>query len=73
MEQIGIVKEIDRLGRICIPKDIRNLFLLNKEVQLIITPDGLLIRNTEYVLVKKDLLKLKKLSHSGIDKVRDRI
>ncbi|MBR2432003.1 MAG: hypothetical protein IKB23_03715 [Clostridia bacterium] len=60
MEQIGIVKEIDRLGRICIPKDIRNLFLLNKEVQLIITPDGLLIRNTEYVLVKKDLLKLKK-------------
>ena len=60
MEQIGIVKEIDRLGRICIPKDIRNLFLLNKEVQLIITPDGLLIRNTEYVLVKKYLLKLKK-------------
>ena len=60
MEQIGIVKEIDRLGRICIPKDIRNLFLLIIDVQLIITPDGLLIRNTEYVLVKKDLLKLKK-------------
>lgn len=55
MEKIGIVKEIDNLGRLCIPKEIRSLLNLNKDVQLIITTDGLLIRNNEYVLVKKSL------------------
>ena len=60
MEQIGIVKEIDRLGRICIPKDMRNLFGFDKEVQLIITPNGLLIQNAEYVLVKKASVKAEK-------------
>ena len=54
MKNIGVKKEIDKLGRICIPKEMRNLFKLYGEVELQITDDGILIRNPEYVLVKKD-------------------
>ena len=54
MKNIGVKKEIDKLGRICIPKEMRNLFKLYGEVELQITDEGILIRNPEYVLVKKD-------------------
>ena len=53
MEKIGIQKEIDHLGRLQIPKDIRTTLALKDQVELIITPEGLLIRNPEYVLIKK--------------------
>ena len=51
-EQVGIIKEIDNLGRIVIPKEIRERLSLDKKVEIIITKDGALIRNPEYVLVK---------------------
>ena len=54
MDKIGIKKEIDKLGRICIPKEMRILFNLEKEVELQITNEGILIKNPEYVLVKKE-------------------
>lgn len=54
MESIGVKKEIDKLGRICIPKEMRCLFQLNGEVELQITPEGILLKNPEYVLVKKE-------------------
>ncbi len=47
MKVIGVRKRIDRLGRICIPKDMRELFVLNENVELIVTEDGILIRNPE--------------------------
>ncbi|MBR6728070.1 MAG: hypothetical protein IKM08_07725 [Clostridia bacterium] len=53
MEKIGIQKEIDHLGRLQIPKEIRTILALKDQVELIITSEGLLIRNPEYVLVKK--------------------
>lgn len=53
MNKIGIVKEIDALGRLCIPKEMRKLFGLNSEVSLIVTEEGILIQNPEFVLVKK--------------------
>lgn len=52
MKNIGITKEIDDLGRLQIPKEIRLRLGLNKNVQLIVTPEGLLIKNDEYKLVK---------------------
>ena len=52
MENIGIIREIDNLGRLCIPKEMRTLLGLKKEVELIVTPQGVLIRNPAYVLVK---------------------
>lgn len=55
MEQIGITKEIDDLGRICIPKEIRVQLGIEGKVELITTKEGLLIRNPKYVLVKKDM------------------
>jgi len=54
MERIGIRKEIDKLGRICIPKEIRNMFNLECNVELQITNEGILIKNPEYILVKKE-------------------
>ena len=50
---IGITKEIDSLGRICIPKELRTRFKLEKEVELVTTPEGILLKNPEYILVKK--------------------
>ncbi len=53
MENIGIIKEVDNLGSVVIPKEIRSLLKLDKEVELVVTADGLLIRNPKYILVKK--------------------
>lgn len=51
VKSIGIVKEIDDLGRLQIPKDIRITLGLNKKVQLVVTQDGLLIKSEKYKLV----------------------
>ena len=37
MESVGVKKEIDKLGRICIPKEMRKLFNLECEVELQVT------------------------------------
>lgn len=50
---LGIVKEIDNLGRIVIPKEFRDRLMLEKQVELVLTKDDMLIRNPEYKLVKK--------------------
>lgn len=52
MNRIGIKKEIDRLGRIVIPKEMRCLYGLADEVELVITEAGILIRHPQYHLVK---------------------
>ncbi|MBR4034915.1 MAG: hypothetical protein IKJ04_08900 [Clostridia bacterium] len=52
MEKPGVKKEIDNLGRICIPKEMRKLYGFDKEVELIVTPEGILIRNPKYILVE---------------------
>ena len=54
MDKVGVKKEIDKLGRICIPKEMRKLFALENEVELQITKEGILIKNPEYVLVRID-------------------
>ena len=54
MEKIGIIKEIDNLGRLQIPKEIRTRLGLGKKVELIVTTNGLLIKSNEYQLVKLD-------------------
>jgi len=54
MKKIGVKKEIDKLGRICIPKEMRKLFNLENEVELQITDEGILLKNPEYILVKRE-------------------
>ena len=53
-EKVGVIKEIDNLGRIVIPKEIRERLLLDKKVEIIVTSEGALLRNPEYVLVRLD-------------------
>lgn len=51
--EIGIIKEIDSLGRIVIPKEFRERLGLEKRVEVVLTTNGVLIRNSEYDIVKK--------------------
>ena len=57
MKKIGVKKEMDKLGRICIPKEMRKLFNLENEVELYITKEGILLKNPEYILIKKENVK----------------
>lgn len=41
---LGIRKKIDKLGRICIPKEMRTLFKLDDDVELLVCDDGIFIR-----------------------------
>ena len=52
MDKIGIIKEIDSLGRLQIPKEIRNRLGFTDTVEFVVTKEGLLIKSTEYELVK---------------------
>ena len=52
--QIGVIKDIDNLGRLVIPKEMRDTFKLDKSVELVVTEEGVLVRNPKYKLVEKD-------------------
>ena len=47
MKAIGLIKEIDKLGRLAISKNVRERMGLNGKVELIMTKEGLLIRKCE--------------------------
>ena len=49
---VGIVKEVDKLGRIVIPKEFRERFGLTEYVEIVATEFGVIVRNPEYKLVK---------------------
>ena len=57
MDKVGIRREIDKLGRICIPIEMRKLFHLENEVEIQATSEGVLVKNPEYILVKKEEYK----------------
>lgn len=54
--RIGIRRKIDSLGRIVIPKEYREFYHLgdNEEVSIIDTPEGILITNPNYKMVKTE-------------------
>ena len=52
--KIGVIKEMDNLGRLVIPKEMRETFKLDKIVELVVTREGVLVRNPKYQLVEKD-------------------
>ncbi len=54
MNEIGIVKEFDKLGRLVIPKDLRERYGFVERVEILATAEGILLKNQEYVLVKKE-------------------
>ena len=53
-EYVGIIKEFDKLGRIVIPKDLRDRYALDNRVEIVATEQGVLIKSPEYVLVKRE-------------------
>ena len=53
-KEIGVIKEIDRLGRLVVPQEIRQRLGLEDKVELVLTAEGLLIRNVAYELLKRE-------------------
>ena len=53
-ERVGMMRKVDNLGRIVIPKEYRDFYHLNHndEVFIIDTTEGLLITNPKYKTVK---------------------
>ena len=51
---IGIIKEFDKLGRIVIPKDLRERYGFYDKVEIVATENGVLIQNPKYVLTKRN-------------------
>ena len=53
MDSIGIIRELDKLGRVTIPKEWRDLFKLERPLEIVATTEGVLIRNPKYKLIEK--------------------
>jgi len=53
-KSVGVIKDIDNLGRIVIPKEFRDRLGLDKGVEVVLTKEGVLIRNSKYELVMKE-------------------
>ena len=51
---VGITKEIDALGRLVIPKEIRERYCLTQFVEIVLTEEGVLVRNPRFQLMKID-------------------
>ena len=51
---IGIIKEFDKLGRIVIPKELRDRYGLHGKVEVVATKDGILLQSPRYVLTERE-------------------
>jgi len=56
MHIIGIPRKVDNLGRIVIPKELREVYNIEKNTTLFIcsTPEGILLTTQKYKLVEMD-------------------
>ena len=54
MEFLGINRYIDSLGRLVIPKEVRDLYKLYDIVEIVPTDEGVLIRNPKYKIEVKE-------------------
>ena len=57
---VGIIKEIDKLGRIVIPKEYRERYGFSDKVEIVATQYGVVLRNPEYELVRVEKLHSEK-------------
>lgn len=48
-----MIKQFDKLGRLVIPKELRERYALNERVEIVATSEGVLLKNPEYVLTKR--------------------
>lgn len=54
MTPIGIIRKVDDLGRIVIPKEIRKFYHIdaNDKIEIITTLEGIILRKPEYEVRK---------------------
>ena len=52
MNNIGLVRAVDKLDSLVIPKEMRDLYKLNDDVEILATDEGILIRNPKYKVVE---------------------
>lgn len=53
MKAVGVIKEIDKLGRIVIPKELRERYGFDDKVEIVATKDGVLLQSPQYVLTER--------------------
>lgn len=58
-DTVGIIKDMDDLGRVVVPKEFRERYALKKRLEIVATPEGVLIRNPEYKLVRIEKEEIK--------------
>ena len=51
---VGIIKEFDKLGRIVIPKELRERYGFWEKVEIVATENGILIQNPKYILTERN-------------------
>ena len=53
MKSLGLIRKIDNLGRLVIPKEIREVLFLeeNSSVEIILTTEGIILRPASYEVV----------------------
>lgn len=56
MTTIGRFRKIDKLGRLVIPKDLRDFYHINENtpIEIVATQNGILIKTPDYFVIKKD-------------------
>ena len=57
MRSVGIIKSFDRLGRLVIPKELRDRYGLVGDVEIVATEEGILIRSPEFLLARREPLE----------------
>lgn len=58
-DTVGIIKDMDDLGRVVVPKEFRERYALKKRLEIVAIPEGVLIRNPEYKLVRIEKEEIK--------------
>ena len=53
MKAVGVIKEFDKLGRIVIPKELRDRYGFDAKVEIVATKDGVLLQSPQYVLTER--------------------
>ena len=54
MAQAGIKLEVDSIGRIYIPKRIREQYGIEKEIEVLLHDEGIYLRSPRYALVARE-------------------
>ena len=52
-KDIGIIREMDNLGRVVIPKEWRDLYKFEGQLEIVATTEGVLIRHPKYKLIER--------------------